>query len=125
MHCLQLVPLRSVVRKQCISAAAGRGLPAALLVNVQRAKGLHYGLSNVVVVILFIVSWFMRPSNPAAPGMTAMMLGWIVRNSITQSASLEWTLMIARGPFPFILQSYAPDWSRTVCSSWKLIGLTR
>ena len=44
-----------------------------------RAKyiGLIHGLSNVVVVILFIISWFMRRSNPAAPGMTAMVLGWI------------------------------------------------
>ena len=44
-----------------------------------RAKyiGLIHGLSNVVVVILFIVSWFMRRTNPAAPGMTAMVLGWI------------------------------------------------
>ena len=44
-----------------------------------RAKyiGLIHGLSNVVVLILFITSWFMRWSNPAAPVMTAMMLGWI------------------------------------------------
>jgi len=44
-----------------------------------RAKfiGLIHGLSNLVVVILFIISWFMRWSNPAAPVMTAMMLGWI------------------------------------------------
>ena len=44
-----------------------------------RAKyiGLIHGISNVVVVILFITSWFMRRSNPAAPGMTAMVLGWI------------------------------------------------
>jgi uncharacterized membrane protein len=44
-----------------------------------RAKyiGLIHGISNVVVVILFIISWFMRRSNPAAPGMTAMVLGWI------------------------------------------------
>jgi uncharacterized membrane protein len=44
-----------------------------------RAKyiGLVHGLSNVVVVTLFIVSWFIRRSNPAAPGMKAMMLGWI------------------------------------------------
>jgi uncharacterized membrane protein len=28
-------------------------------------------------VVLFIISWFMRRPNPAAPGMTAMMLGWI------------------------------------------------
>ena len=43
-----------------------------------RAKyiGLIHGLSNVVVVILFIVSWFMRRPNPAAAGVTAMMLGW-------------------------------------------------
>ena len=50
------------------------GIPEAT-----RAKyiGLIHGSSNVVVVILFIVSWFMRRTNPAAPGMTAMMLGWI------------------------------------------------
>jgi uncharacterized membrane protein len=44
-----------------------------------RAKyiGLIHGLSNVVVLILFITSWFMRWSNPVAPVMTAMMLGWI------------------------------------------------
>ena len=44
-----------------------------------RAKyiGLIHGLANVVVVILFIVSWFMRRANPAAPGMKAMVLGWI------------------------------------------------
>ena len=44
-----------------------------------RAKyiGLIHGISNVVVVILFIISWFMRRSNPAAPVMTAMVLGWI------------------------------------------------
>jgi uncharacterized membrane protein len=29
------------------------------------------------VVILFIVSWFMRRASPAAPTMTAMVLGWI------------------------------------------------
>jgi len=29
------------------------------------------------VVILFIVSWFMRRASPGAPTMTAMMLGWI------------------------------------------------
>lgn len=44
-----------------------------------RAKyiGLIHGLSNVVVVILFIVSWFMRRPNPMAPNMTAIILGWI------------------------------------------------
>ena len=42
-----------------------------------RYIGLIHGLSNVVVVVLFIVGWFMRRPNPAAPSMTAMMLGWI------------------------------------------------
>jgi len=44
-----------------------------------RAKyiGLVHGLSNVVVVTLFIVSWFMRRRSPAAPGMKAVILGWI------------------------------------------------
>lgn len=44
-----------------------------------RAKyiGLIHGLSNVVVVILFIVSWFMRRPDPTAPDMTAIILGWI------------------------------------------------
>ena len=44
-----------------------------------RAKyiGLIHGLSNFVVVILFIISWFMRQPDSAVPAMTAMMLGWI------------------------------------------------
>ena len=44
-----------------------------------RAKyiGLIHGLSNVVVLILFIISWFMRWPNPAVPVITALMLGWI------------------------------------------------
>lgn len=44
-----------------------------------RAKyiGLIHGLSNVVVVVLFIISWFMRRPDPAAPSITAMVLGWI------------------------------------------------
>ena len=44
-----------------------------------RAKyiGLIHGLSNVVVVVLFIVSWFMRRPNPTAPDMLAIILGWI------------------------------------------------
>jgi uncharacterized membrane protein len=44
-----------------------------------RAKyvGLIHGLSNVFVMILFIVSWFMRRPNPSAPGVTATMPGWI------------------------------------------------
>jgi uncharacterized membrane protein len=44
-----------------------------------RAKyiGLIHGLSNFAVVVLFIVSWFMRRPNPTAPTMMAMMLGWI------------------------------------------------
>ena len=44
-----------------------------------RAKyiGLIHGLANVIVVTLFIVSWFMRRGNPVAPSVTAIMLGWI------------------------------------------------
>ena len=44
-----------------------------------RAKyiGLIHGCSNVVVVVLFIVSWFMRRPNPGTPDMAAMMVGWI------------------------------------------------
>lgn len=41
-----------------------------------RYIGLIHGLSNIVVVVLFIISWFMRRPNPAAPPMTAMILGW-------------------------------------------------
>ena len=42
-----------------------------------RYIGLIHGLSNFVVVILFVVVWFMRRSNPAAPSTTAMISGWI------------------------------------------------
>jgi uncharacterized membrane protein len=44
-----------------------------------RAKyiGLVHGLTNVVVVVLFIVSWLMRRPNPAAPELLAIILGFI------------------------------------------------
>jgi uncharacterized membrane protein len=44
-----------------------------------RAKyiGLIHGVANVIVVVLFIVSWSMRRIDPAMPSMTAMLLGWI------------------------------------------------
>jgi uncharacterized membrane protein len=44
-----------------------------------RAKyiGLIHGVSNFIVVLLFIVSWFMRQPNPAAPSLLAIILGWI------------------------------------------------
>src|SRR5262249_36601105 len=44
-----------------------------------RAKYIRliHGLSTFVVVLLFIVSWFMRRPNPTAPTMTALVLGWI------------------------------------------------
>ena len=44
-----------------------------------RAKyiGLIHGVSNVVVVILFIASWFVRRPNSMAPVMTAIMLAWM------------------------------------------------
>jgi uncharacterized membrane protein len=44
-----------------------------------RAKyiGLIHGLSNVVVMVLFLVSWFMRRPKPTAPHLIALMLGWI------------------------------------------------
>ena len=42
-----------------------------------RYIGLIHGLSNVVVVILFIISWSMRRPRPTAPTMTAMTLGWV------------------------------------------------
>jgi uncharacterized membrane protein len=43
-----------------------------------RAKyiGLIHGVGNVIVVLLFIVSWFMRQPNPAAPSLLAIILGW-------------------------------------------------
>jgi uncharacterized membrane protein len=50
------------------------GIPAGT-----RAKfiGLIHGFSNVVVVVLFIVSWFMRHADPTAPAMASLVLGWI------------------------------------------------
>jgi uncharacterized membrane protein len=44
-----------------------------------RAKyiGLIHGVSNLIVVLLFIVSWFMRRPDPTAPSLLAMVLGWI------------------------------------------------
>ena len=44
-----------------------------------RAKyiGPIHGISDVVVMTLFIASWFILRDQPAVPNMTAMVLGWI------------------------------------------------
>ena len=44
-----------------------------------RAKyiGLIHGVSNFVVALLFIVSWFMRRPAPTMPSLLAIVLGWI------------------------------------------------
>ena len=44
-----------------------------------RAKsiGLTHGVANFIVALLFIVSWFMRRPDPAAPSLLAIVLGWI------------------------------------------------
>jgi uncharacterized membrane protein len=49
------------------------GIPAGT-----RAKrvGLLHGVGNVVVVLLFAASWFMRRDNPAAPEMLALVLSF-------------------------------------------------
>src|SRR5438477_6663406 len=47
--------------------------------NGTRAKsiGLVHGLTNVVVVVLFIVSWLLRRPNPAAPDLLPIVLGFV------------------------------------------------
>ncbi len=42
-----------------------------------KAIGLWHGGANVVVVLLFIVSWFLRRPDPQAPGSTAIVLSFI------------------------------------------------
>jgi uncharacterized membrane protein len=44
-----------------------------------RAKniGLVHGLGNVVVVVLFLISWLMRRDVPAAPNSTALILSFV------------------------------------------------
>jgi uncharacterized membrane protein len=44
-----------------------------------RAKrlGLLHGLGNVVVVVLFAISWLMRRGSPAAPGTGAISVGFV------------------------------------------------
>jgi uncharacterized membrane protein len=44
-----------------------------------RAKtiGLWHGCTNLLVVLLFIVSWFLRKADPAHPAMAAFILGFI------------------------------------------------
>jgi uncharacterized membrane protein len=42
-----------------------------------KAIGLWHGLGNVVVVLLFIVSWFLRRPDPASPRTTAFVLSFI------------------------------------------------
>jgi uncharacterized membrane protein len=44
-----------------------------------RAKyiGLIHGLMNVVLVVLFVVSWLLRRPNPAAPELLPIVLGFV------------------------------------------------
>jgi uncharacterized membrane protein len=42
-----------------------------------KAIGLWHGLGNVIVVLLFIVSWFMRKPAPTAPSTGAFVLSFI------------------------------------------------
>ena len=42
-----------------------------------KAIGLWHGVGNVVVVLLFIISWFMRKPTPTAPRMGAFVLSFI------------------------------------------------
>jgi len=44
-----------------------------------RAKsiGIIHGASNFIVVVLFIISWFMRRPDPTMPSLLAIVLGWI------------------------------------------------
>ena len=42
-----------------------------------KAIGLWHGVGNVVVVLLFIVSWLIRRPDPANPGSTAFALSFI------------------------------------------------
>jgi uncharacterized membrane protein len=47
--------------------------------SATRAKriGLWHGLGNVLIVVLFIISWALRHANPAAPPTAALVLGFI------------------------------------------------
>ena len=42
-----------------------------------KAIGLWHGAGNVVVVLLFIISWFIRRPDPSNPGTTAFALSFI------------------------------------------------
>jgi uncharacterized membrane protein len=50
------------------------GIPAGT-----RAKyiGLIHGISNLIVALLFILSWLMRRPGPTTPSLLAILLGWI------------------------------------------------
>jgi uncharacterized membrane protein len=51
-----------------------RGIPANT--RAKRVGALH-GLGNVVVVLLFVVSWFVRRDNPSMPGATALTFSFL------------------------------------------------
>jgi uncharacterized membrane protein len=42
-----------------------------------KAIGLWHGVGNVVVVVLFIVSWFLRRPSPATPSTGALILSFV------------------------------------------------
>jgi uncharacterized membrane protein len=84
VHFITGTPLWSVIAYWMICAGIIGGLVAALfglfdwlpLDSGTRARriGLLHGLGNVVVVVLFLVSWLMRRGDPGAPSVAAFVL---------------------------------------------------
>src|SRR5690348_11333298 len=77
----------SAVGEYMIGAGVIGGLLAAIfglmdwlaIPNGTRAKsvGMWHGLGNVVVVLLFVLSWFLRLQTPAAPPVAAIVLSFL------------------------------------------------
>ena len=84
IHFVTGTPLWSIVSYWMIAAGIIGGLVAALfglldwlpLSGGTRARsiGMWHGLGNVLVVLLFAISWWMRRPDPGAPSVAAFVL---------------------------------------------------
>jgi len=77
----------AIISYWLIAAGVIGGLVAAVfgfidwlaIASGTRAKsiGLLHGITNVIVVVLFIASWLMRRPNPGTPELLAIILGFV------------------------------------------------
>jgi uncharacterized membrane protein len=62
-----------------------------------KAVGLWHGITNVIVVTLFIVSWLLRADAPGAPGTVAIVLSFVAVGLASLGGFLGGELVVRLG----------------------------